>query len=184
MDLLSFLSILTHTSTLQCTSSLVTCLSQTFAMEQSPCPRPCCIVFLHIYNSLTQDVWPKRVSLCSWLQKSASYLLWWPMIVWLLSAIPCATLWSWMAQCVWLAATSWGASLVLTAMVTLSLHLHFCGTVINHFVCEILSLFKLACSDTNLDELMILITGIFTLLLPFWFILLSYVQIAKLPLLS
>ncbi|XP_059534620.1 olfactory receptor 13H1 [Myotis daubentonii] len=81
--------------------------------------------------------------------------------------------------CVWLAATSWGASLVLTAMVTLSLHLHFCGTnVINHFVCEILSLLKLSCSDTSFNELMILITGIFTLMLPFGFILLSYVQIA------
>lgn len=81
--------------------------------------------------------------------------------------------------CAWLAATSWGASLVLTVMVTLSLHLHFCGTnVINHFVCEILSLLKLSCSDTSFNELMILITGIFTLMLPFGFILLSYVQIA------
>lgn len=81
--------------------------------------------------------------------------------------------------CVWLAATSWGASLVLTAMVTLSLNLHFCGTnVINHFVCEILSLLKLSCSDTSFNELMIFITGIFTLMLPFGFILLSYVQIA------
>lgn len=84
-----------------------------------------------------------------------------------------------MNVCVWLAATSWGASRVLTAMVTLSLHLHFCGTnVINHFVCEIFSLLKMACFDTRLNELMILITGIFTLLLPFGFILLSYVQIA------
>ncbi|XP_016053502.1 PREDICTED: olfactory receptor 13H1-like [Miniopterus natalensis] len=81
--------------------------------------------------------------------------------------------------CVWLAATSWGASLVLTAMLILSLHLHFCGVnVINHFVCEIVSLLKLACSDTSLNEHMILITGIFTLLLPFGFVLLSYVQIA------
>ncbi|XP_006862921.1 PREDICTED: olfactory receptor 13H1-like [Chrysochloris asiatica] len=80
--------------------------------------------------------------------------------------------------CAWLAATSWGASFVLTAMVILSLQLHFCGAnVINHFVCEILSLLKLACSDTSLNVLMILITGIFTLLLPFGFVLLSYVRI-------
>ncbi|XP_069320188.1 olfactory receptor 13H1 [Eulemur rufifrons] len=80
--------------------------------------------------------------------------------------------------CIWLAATSWGASFVLTAMLILSLRLHFCGAnVINHFVCEIVSLIKLACSDTSLNELMILITGIFTLLLPFGFVLLSYVQI-------
>lgn len=81
--------------------------------------------------------------------------------------------------CVWLAAISWGASLVLTAMLILSLQLHFRGAnVINHFVCEILSLLKLACSDISLNELMILITGVFTLLLPFEFVLLSYVQIA------
>uniref|UniRef100_A0A8C8ZKX6 Olfactory receptor family 13 subfamily H member 1 n=1 Tax=Prolemur simus TaxID=1328070 RepID=A0A8C8ZKX6_PROSS len=81
--------------------------------------------------------------------------------------------------CIWLAATSWGASFVLTAMLILSLRLHFCGAnVINHFVCEIVSLIKLACSDTSLNELMILITGIFTLLLPFGFVLLSYARIA------
>ncbi|XP_012508819.1 PREDICTED: olfactory receptor 13H1 [Propithecus coquereli] len=81
--------------------------------------------------------------------------------------------------CIWLAATSWGASFVLTAMLILSLRLHFCGAnVINHFVCEIISLIKLACSDTSLNELMILTTGVFTLLLPFGFVLLSYVRIA------
>ncbi|XP_078220238.1 olfactory receptor 13H1 [Callithrix jacchus] len=81
--------------------------------------------------------------------------------------------------CVCLAATSWGTSLVLTAILILSLRLRFCGAnVINHFVCEILSLVKLACSDTSLNELMIFIAGIFTLLLPFGFVLLSYIQIA------
>uniref|UniRef100_A0A2K5XF90 Olfactory receptor family 13 subfamily H member 1 n=1 Tax=Mandrillus leucophaeus TaxID=9568 RepID=A0A2K5XF90_MANLE len=81
--------------------------------------------------------------------------------------------------CVCLAATSWGTSLVLTAMLILSLRLHFCGAnVINHFVCEILSLIKLVCSDTSFNELMILITSVFTLLLLFGFVLLSYVRIA------
>lgn len=81
--------------------------------------------------------------------------------------------------CVWLATTLWGESLVLTAMFVLSLQLHFYGAnIINHFVCEILSLLKLACSDTSLNELMISTTGIFTLLLPFGFVHLSYAQIA------
>ncbi|KAF7473632.1 Hypothetical predicted protein [Marmota monax] len=80
--------------------------------------------------------------------------------------------------CLWLAVTLWGVSVVLSAMLVLSLRLRFCGAnVINHFVCEILSLLKLACSDTSDNELMILITGIFTLLLPFGFVLLSYVRI-------
>ncbi|XP_077003055.1 olfactory receptor 13H1 [Tamandua tetradactyla] len=82
-------------------------------------------------------------------------------------------------MCAWLAATSWGASLVLITVLILSLRLNFCGAnVINHFACEILSLLKLACSDTSINELMILITGIFTLLLPFGFVLFSYVRIA------
>ncbi|XP_017708577.1 PREDICTED: olfactory receptor 13H1 [Rhinopithecus bieti] len=81
--------------------------------------------------------------------------------------------------CVCLAATSWGTSLVLTAMLILSLRPHFYGAnVINHFVCEILSLIKLACSDISFNELMILITSVFTLLLPFGFVLLSYIRIA------
>ncbi|XP_014713936.1 olfactory receptor 13H1 [Equus asinus] len=80
--------------------------------------------------------------------------------------------------CVWLAATSWGASLVVTALLLLSLQLHFCGAVVNHFVCEIRSLLKLTCSNTSLNELMIFITGIFSLFLPFGFVLLSYVRIA------
>ncbi|XP_074133242.1 olfactory receptor 13H1-like [Sminthopsis crassicaudata] len=81
--------------------------------------------------------------------------------------------------CVWLATFSWGASLALTIMLISSLHLRFCGAnVLNHFVCEILSLIKLACSNTRLNELMILATSFFTLLLPFLFILLSYARIA------
>ncbi|KAL4695328.1 hypothetical protein H8959_000423 [Pygathrix nigripes] len=81
--------------------------------------------------------------------------------------------------CVCLAATSWRTSLVLTAMLILSLRPHFYGAnVINHFVCEILSLIKLACSDISFNELMILITSVFTLLLPFGFVLLSYIRIA------
>ena len=49
---------------------------------------------------------------------------------------------------------------------------------IPHSFCEFPQVIKLACSDTSLNELLILITGIFTLLLPFGFVLLSYVRIA------
>ncbi|KAM8753147.1 LOW QUALITY PROTEIN: olfactory receptor 13H1 [Rhynchonycteris naso] len=77
-----------------------------------------------------------------------------------------------------LAATLWRASLVLTAMLILTLHLYFCGAhVINHFVCKILYLLK-TCSDRSLNDLMILVTCIFTLYITFGFVLLSYVQIA------
>lgn len=149
-------------------------------MEQLPCPRFWCIISLPIPTSLIPGVWLKWVSPWLWRQQSASYWLPWPMTVWLLSTIPCIIQWFMNGPvCVCLAATSWGTSLVLTAMLILSLRLHFCGAnVINHFVCEILSLIKLACSDTSFNELMILITSVFTLLLPFGFVLLSYVRIA------
>ncbi|KAG8523423.1 Olfactory receptor 13H1 [Galemys pyrenaicus] len=60
--------------------------------------------------------------------------------------------------CVWLADTSWGAALVLTAMLIFSLQLHFCEVnIINRCACENLFLLKLACSDTSINELMLLL---------------------------
>lgn len=54
--------------------------------------------------------------------------------------------------CVWLAATSWGASLVLTAMLVLSLRLRFWeANVINHFVYEILSLSWLVLTPASMS---------------------------------
>lgn len=135
-------------------------------MEQSLCPRPC-IVFLLILTSPCSPnecllvfghsrVPPTGCDTCDQVLV-ISNLLHYSMVM----NGP---------VCVWL--------LVCAAVLILPLHLHFSGVnVINQFVCETLSLLKLTCSDTSFNKLMILITDIFTLLLPFGFVLLSYVQI-------
>lgn len=114
------------------------------------------------------------------LAQSASYWLSWPMIGWLLSAI----LWRYSVVMNGSGVTGWllphGGISCAHCHAHLIPELHFCGmNVINHFVCEILSFLKLACSDTSLNELLILITGIFTLLLPF-----DLFSMSELPLLS
>lgn len=132
-------------------------------MEQSPCPRPWCIVSLPIPTSLTHDCLT-QISVSLVLATAECLLLAvmaYDCVVTISNPLHYSVVMNG-SVCVWLAATSWGASLVLTAMLILSLQLHFCGAnVINHFVCEILSLLKLACSDTSLNELMIFITSIF-----------------------
>lgn len=135
--------------------------------------------FSLIPTCLTYDVWPEWVSPWSWPQRSASCWLSWPMTVWLLSAIPCAIPWSRMADYV----SGWLPSHGGHHLCSLPCSSYPCiftsmGLMSSTILSEILSLLKLACSDIILNELMILITGVFTLLLPFGFVLLSYVQIA------
>ncbi|XP_030047893.1 olfactory receptor 6N1-like [Microcaecilia unicolor] len=66
-------------------------------------------------------------------------------------------------------------SLVLTSMTS---RLPFCGpkTIINFF-CDIPPLLKLACADTRANELVLSLAGGLVVLLPFLFILLTYVWI-------
>ncbi|XP_029471698.1 olfactory receptor 1361-like [Rhinatrema bivittatum] len=60
----------------------------------------------------------------------------------------------------------------------LLLRLSFChSNIINHFFCDLTGLYKLSCSDTSLNELMIFIEGPFTLIVPFIIIMLSYCRI-------
>ncbi|XP_030047843.1 olfactory receptor 1361-like [Microcaecilia unicolor] len=60
----------------------------------------------------------------------------------------------------------------------LLLRLSFChSNIINHFFCDLTGLYKLSCSDTSLNELMIFIEGPFTLIVPFVIIVLSYCRI-------
>nr|XP_033810440.1 olfactory receptor 1361-like [Geotrypetes seraphini] len=60
----------------------------------------------------------------------------------------------------------------------LLLRLSFChSNIINHFFCDLTGLYKLSCSDTSLNELMIFIEGPFTLMVPFVIIVLSYCRI-------
>ncbi|XP_052051611.1 olfactory receptor 1361-like [Apodemus sylvaticus] len=80
------------------------------------------------------------------------------------------------------------ALLVLGSWVLATLHallhtllmaqLSFCGdNIIPHFFCDVTPLLKLSCSDTHLNELMILSEGTMIMVTPFVCILISYLHI-------
>ncbi|XP_059586785.1 olfactory receptor 2A1/2A42-like, partial [Alligator mississippiensis] len=81
--------------------------------------------------------------------------------------------------CITLAVASWGCGLILPIPHTiLTWRLPFCGpNVINHFFCEMPAVLRLACSDTQLIELVTQVGCLFTLLAPITFIFVSYVHI-------
>ncbi|XP_054431652.1 olfactory receptor-like protein DTMT [Pteronotus mesoamericanus] len=83
--------------------------------------------------------------------------------------------------CVSLVVLSW----VLTAFISL-LHtllmarLSFCAdNVIPHFFCDMSALLKLACSDTEINEMVIFILGGLVIIVPFLLIFSSYAQIVS-----
>ncbi|XP_021010336.1 olfactory receptor 1468-like [Mus caroli] len=81
--------------------------------------------------------------------------------------------------CVFLVLLSWVISMLYSMLHTLLLaRLSFCeDNMICHFFCDMSVLFKLACSDIYINELMIFILGGPLTLIPFLFIVVSYVQI-------
>ncbi|XP_016043292.1 olfactory receptor 2A12-like [Erinaceus europaeus] len=81
--------------------------------------------------------------------------------------------------CTILAATSWVFSFLLDLVhLFLILRLPFCGPhEINHFFCEILSVLKLACADTTLNQLVLFAACVFILGGPLCLVLSSYARI-------
>ncbi|XP_051008340.1 olfactory receptor 2A5 [Acomys russatus] len=81
--------------------------------------------------------------------------------------------------CTIMAAASWTCgSLLALVHVVLILRLPFCGpNKINHFFCEILSVLKLACADTTLNQIVILAASVFILVGPLCLVLVSYTRI-------
>ncbi|XP_051847539.1 olfactory receptor 13C9-like [Antechinus flavipes] len=81
--------------------------------------------------------------------------------------------------CVQLVVTSWVVGFLNSTMETaLIIGLPFCGkNVINHFVCEILALLKLACADISLNEIIMLIDSITLAFSPLMLIIISYIFI-------
>ncbi|XP_032768809.1 olfactory receptor 1361-like [Rattus rattus] len=82
--------------------------------------------------------------------------------------------------CVLMVVVSWvTASLNALLHTLLMARLSFCGdNIIPHFFCEVTPLLKLSCSDTHLNELMILTVAGLIMLAPFVCILVSYILIA------
>ncbi|XP_077020915.1 olfactory receptor 2A14-like [Tamandua tetradactyla] len=81
--------------------------------------------------------------------------------------------------CTILAVATWAFSFLLALVhVVLILRLPFCGPrTINHFFCEILSVLKLACADTRLNQLVIFAACVFILVGPLCLVLVSYTRI-------
>ncbi|XP_054420382.1 olfactory receptor 13-like [Pteronotus mesoamericanus] len=83
--------------------------------------------------------------------------------------------------CITLAVTSWtlAALLALEDMVLL-LPLPFCGPQkVNHFFCEILAILKLACADTHLNEIIVLVGAGSVLVGPLSAVVVSYGHILR-----
>ncbi|XP_012661712.1 olfactory receptor 2A14-like [Otolemur garnettii] len=81
--------------------------------------------------------------------------------------------------CTILAVSSWVFTFLLALVhLVLILRLPFCGPhEINHFFCEILSVLKLACADTRLNQLVIFTACVFLLVGPLCLVLGSYSRI-------
>ncbi|XP_052050239.1 olfactory receptor 1361-like [Apodemus sylvaticus] len=82
--------------------------------------------------------------------------------------------------CVLLVVGSWVVANMNALLHTLLMaRLSFCGdNVIPHFFCDVTPLLKLSCSDTHLNDLMILVVAGLIMLAPFVCILVSYILIA------
>ena len=70
--------------------------------------------------------------------------------------------------CTVLAATCWIFSFLLALVhISLILRLPFCGAQkINHFFCQIISVFKLACANTRLNQIVLFVGSVFVLVGP------------------
>ncbi|XP_073457464.1 olfactory receptor 1L4-like [Aquarana catesbeiana] len=78
-----------------------------------------------------------------------------------------------------LALASWIINFVNSILHTLLIsRLSFCGPrLVQHFFCDLLPLFKLSCSDTSVNQLVIFTEGFMIVALPFLVTLISYIYI-------
>ncbi|XP_054859801.1 olfactory receptor 13H1-like [Eublepharis macularius] len=80
--------------------------------------------------------------------------------------------------CISLVAASVGLSFLITLITVLLQPTNFCGHyVINHFVCELQSFLKLACSNTHISQLFMQMSSLLILIPPFGFIVVTYGRI-------
>ncbi|XP_054859681.1 olfactory receptor 13H1-like [Eublepharis macularius] len=80
--------------------------------------------------------------------------------------------------CVQLAIGTWGTGLILTLILTVTGSKRFCGSnVVNHFTCEAQTVGKLICGDTHFNDIVSFICTVPVLIVPFVFILVTYLRI-------
>ncbi|XP_029440629.1 olfactory receptor 2D3-like [Rhinatrema bivittatum] len=82
-------------------------------------------------------------------------------------------------MCFMMAGASWTGGFLMSLVDTaFTLRLPYCGpNEMNHFICEIPVLLRLACTDTRITELVVFVVAVVILLIPFLFILISYIRI-------
>ncbi|KAM6163677.1 olfactory receptor-like protein DTMT [Rhynchocyon petersi] len=83
--------------------------------------------------------------------------------------------------CLSLVALSWVLTTLISLMHTLLMaRLSFCtNNVVPHFFCDMSALLKLACSDIQINEVMIFLLGGLVIIVPFLLIFVSYVRIVS-----
>ncbi|XP_053149154.1 olfactory receptor 13H1-like [Hemicordylus capensis] len=80
--------------------------------------------------------------------------------------------------CIFLVAGSVALAFFITLITVVLRPTDFCGQhTINHFVCELESFLKLACSDTHISEIFMHLSSLFILIPPFSFIVVTYGRI-------
>ncbi|XP_029789285.1 olfactory receptor 10J5 [Suricata suricatta] len=81
-------------------------------------------------------------------------------------------------MCARLVCGSFGTGLVMAVLhVGAMFHLPFCGTVVDHFFCDIYPVMKLSCVDTTINEMINYGVSSFVILVPVGLIFISYVLI-------
>ncbi|XP_036778564.2 olfactory receptor 10J5 [Manis pentadactyla] len=81
-------------------------------------------------------------------------------------------------MCAVLVCGSFGIGLVMAVLqVTAMFSLPFCGTVVDHFFCDIHPVMKLSCIDTTINEIINYVVSSFVICVPVGLILISYIFI-------
>ncbi|XP_026579548.1 olfactory receptor 13H1-like [Pseudonaja textilis] len=80
--------------------------------------------------------------------------------------------------CIQLSASVWVSGFLLIIIPFFTMQATLCGpNMVNHFKCELQAVLKVTCSDTHANGITLIITSVFTLALPFFFILVTYGRI-------
>nr|XP_056705718.1 olfactory receptor 13H1-like [Euleptes europaea] len=80
--------------------------------------------------------------------------------------------------CISLVASCWTSAFLLTVIPIYFMPVHFCGpNLINHFLCEARVVYTLACSNVRINKIFTIARGIPVLVVPFVFIVVTYIRI-------
>nr|XP_034957662.1 olfactory receptor 13H1-like [Zootoca vivipara] len=82
--------------------------------------------------------------------------------------------------CISLVASSWIVAFLLAVVPVFFIPVSFCGpNIINHFSCESQAVLKLGCSNARINEIFSIARAIPVLVVPFLFIMVTYIRIGQ-----